>query len=76
MLFLRPPNNANDIREFCRQFNEGILLDLAASRRSLGQREMSSIIVVVTDVLIQRSLASCPKLNSFCVRTLPYSGGV
>jgi hypothetical protein len=33
----------------------GILLDLAASGRSLGQREMSSIIAVVTAVLAQQS---------------------
>ncbi len=33
----------------------GILLDLATSRRSLGQRKMSSIIVIIMDVLVQQS---------------------
>ena len=32
-----------------------MLLDLAASRRCLGQRKMSSVIVIVTDVLIQKA---------------------
>jgi hypothetical protein len=49
----------------------GVLLDLAAGRRPLGLRMMSSIIVVVTDVFVEQSFQVPPIEHDHMIEHVP-----